>query len=502
MRALRGQALWDTLHQARQNLLDRCERYAQVTIPKVCLPEHVVNNDQSLRLDWSSFGAQAVNHLTNRIVMGLFQPSFPFFRLDMAEEAKQQLLAAGMEEEDLRKAMTRMEQQGLRVMDKQAIRPVLFELARHLVVTGNAVMDLREGVEVRGLRDYVVRRSMKGAIIRIMFRDTVLVDELEEEARRHTSKANDEDKVNFIQEFTKSGDEWEMRQYLDNIELPFDQFGQTWAADEFPIHVLCWDLARGQDYGTGLVEDYSADFGTLNTLTEAEVQLALQLSDYRWMAHPTGMANIDDFKNSRVGDVLPGSATDIGIVGSAQTGQSLQAVAASAAAVMNRLGRAFQVGSAVTRNAERVTAEEIRMVAQELETSFGGVYSRLAVDLQRPLVFWLMREVDMAIEGTVIEPTIVTGLDALSRSAEASNLVWFIQDLAGVVALGDAAKLLNLRNIAATLAQARGLDMDQFVLTKEEMEANAQAEQQAAVQQTAGTELAKAGAQAATQGVV
>ena len=48
--------------------------------------------------------------------------------------------------------------------------------------------------------------------------------------------------------------------------------------------------------------------------------------------------------------------------------------------------RAFMLSTATTRQAERVTAEEkSRCRLQELETSHGGIYSKLADEWQTPL---------------------------------------------------------------------------------------------------------------------
>lgn len=44
------------------------------------------------------------------------------------------------------------------------------------------------------------------------------------------------------------------------------------------------------------------------------------------------------------------------------------------------------LNSAVQRNGERVTAEEIRYVAGELEDTLGGVYSLLSQELQLSLI--------------------------------------------------------------------------------------------------------------------
>ena len=43
-----------------------------------------------------------------------------------------------------------------------------------------------------------------------------------------------------------------------------------------------------------------------------------------------------------------------------------------------------------SRSAERVTAEEVRYMAQELETALGGVYSILSQEFQYPFVNLLL----------------------------------------------------------------------------------------------------------------
>ncbi|WP_265102931.1 portal protein, partial [Acinetobacter baumannii] len=66
---------------------------------------------------------------------------------------------------------------------------------------------------------------------------------------------------------------------------------------------------------------------------------------------------------------------------------------------VNRIGKGFLLSSSIVRDAERVTAEEIRMQANELETSLGGVYSRLAVDFQKPMAYWLTKRAGVKLAG-------------------------------------------------------------------------------------------------------
>nr|WP_314363814.1 portal protein [uncultured Achromobacter sp.] len=99
------------------------------------------------------------------------------------------------------------------------------------------------------------------------------------------------------------------------------------------------------------------------------------------MTHPE---DLDQNENWAViagveGDVVALSAAGAGVA----TG--LQIMDAVLSKYVSCIGRTFLPRAIEVRDAERVIAEEIRMQAQELETSLGGVYSRLAIDFQLSL---------------------------------------------------------------------------------------------------------------------
>jgi hypothetical protein len=161
---------------------------------------------------------------------------------------------------------------------------------------------------------------------------------------------------------------------------------------------------------------------------------------------------------------------------------------------------AFLLGTAVTRDAERVTAEEIRMQAVELETALGGVYSRLAVDLQLPLVRWLLSAVNVDIAGTQLTPTITTGLAALSRASDAQQLTMFLQDAAAIATMPEGVQArLNLNEVLSTLAAARGISAKKYVRDEAEVQAEMAQDRQQIADQEAQHAAIKAGAQAAAR---
>lgn len=494
---LNGLQRFKQLDAVRQGMLRRFESYASVTVPKVCLPDNVNQNSASIQHDWTSVGAQLTNHVANKITMALFQPGLPFFRLDPNKTLSDSFKAQGIEDKDVRAALVAGEQRALKIMDQQAIRPKLYEAVRALVIVGNSLLDLTDpkAARVVGIKHYVVKRSISGAVQEILHRERVLFDELTDKVQAVAPRRNhgEEAYVEYVRWFKRMGKKWIMRISVDGYDLG-DQFMSTWTLDKFPVYPLVWDLADEHNYGTGLVEDYAGDFGTLSTLSEAEIKAAILASDFRWLANPAGVGDIEEFKRSQTGDIIPGVANDLQLVAHVST-NALQQIGVSADRVVNRLGRAFLMGGAVTRDAERVTAEEIRMVAQELETSLGGVYSRLAVDLQLPIARWLLLQIDVDIEGTNLVPSIVTGLAALSRNAEAQQLGLFLQAIAAAAVVGpDLLPRLKLSAIISTMASAYGIDPSAYVLTEEEYQSAVAAEHQRQQETMAAQAATQAGA--------
>lgn len=497
-----AQTRWGQLHQKRQGMLTRFEKYASVTIPKICLPDGVNDTDQSIQHDWTSVGAQAVNHLTNKIVIALFRPGIPFFRLDPDKKMKEWMATNGVKESDLRASLVAGEREAMLTMDRRAVRPKINETIRNLIVVGNVVQDLTDNDTPRviGIKNYVVKRSISGKLIEVMTRDRVLYNELADDVKPFvttvtTDPQSEQSYVEYFRWYQFDGKQWKLSQHVDSTALPA-QFDHTYSLDNMPLRVLTWDLADEHDYGTGLVEDYAGDFGTLSTLSEAEVKAAILASDFRWALDPASGTDPEVFKETTTGDTIPARKDDLNIVSFANK-PALDLISASADKVIRRIGAGFLMNSAVTRDAERVTAEEIRLQAQELETSLGGVYSRLAVDLQIPVALWLLKAIDVSVKGAHLEPTIVTGLAALSRNAEADSLNLWLQQMAQLATFPEQLLArLKIDEIASTSAAAFGIDPTKYVKDDATVASEAAAAQQAAVNAQGAVDANKAGADA------
>lgn len=494
-------AMWSACDSLRSGLLTRVERYAALTIPKVCYPtgHDAISIDEAH--DYQSIGAQAVNHLSNKLMLAMFAPSRPFAKLRAGKKTKAQAASIGASEVDIDSILAAGERAAIAELDARGQRPKLFQVMRHIVVAGNVLLFLeKENMRVFGLRNYVVKRNLKGQVMHLLIRENVRFDELEQAiVTLYRSNYQDDSKVNFYKWIKlEANGQYTMTQWLDEKRLPAAYNGR-WPANKMPYQAITWDLADDSDYGTGLVEEYIGDFESLSVLSEAVVNGGVLGTEYRWMVNPTGITSVDDLNNSENGDALPGLPADV----APTQGGNPQAIE-TASAVLDRyerrVSRGFLMGSAVIRDAERVTQEEVRLTAMELETAFGGVYSTLAGSLQLPVARWLFDAIDLKLGGSDIEVTIVTGLDALSRNGDLENFRAAMGDMAAVSQVPDnLAARVKWEAVAKFVGQGRNIDLAKFILTDAEFaqkQADA-AKQQAAVQvaTTTGEAMGQAAAQ-------
>jgi Bacteriophage head to tail connecting protein len=504
MAYISASACWTDLDSVKQPLLQRCENYASLTIPKLCLPQgfEAMSTDQTH--DYQSIGAQAVNHLTNKMMLALFAPTRPFFRSDLGKKTRAELAAKNIDPNTVVASLGQIERDAIKVLDERAQRPKLYTTMRHLIVTGNVLLCMyNEAMRVMGIRYYCVKRTATGKLHTLIIKERLKFNELEQPVKDVLpAKYHDDTEVDHYRwiQLLDSGD-YEMSQWVDETILP-RKFNGKWSEANLPYRVLTWDLADESDYGTGLVEEYAGDLEALSTLSEAVVNGAVLGTEYRWLVKPTGMTSADDLNNSRNGDALPGSPDDI----APTQGGNPQAITVADKVIERyerRVAFGFLMNSLVTRDAERVTAEEIRITAQELETAFGGVYSALAASVQLPVAHWLLKAIDVKIAGTDITITVVTGLDALSRSGDLENLRLAFGDLTAVFA-GIPPELqgrLKFKALTDYIGNGRGIDLSPFIKSDEEFAKYVQEQQAARVQESNATEAGAATAQAvANQG--
>lgn len=486
--------LWQTCDGLRTGLIRRVERYAALTIPKVCYPNGYNSDSTDESHDYQSLGAQATNHLSNKLMLAMFAPSRPFAKLRAGKKAQQQAQKLKLTEVQLNSILAKGERDAVAALDNTGQRPKLFQVMRHLIVAGNCLLILeKKGLRVLGLKKYVVKRNIWGEVMHIVVREELRFDELDQDIVKHFRRLYTDDHKCMYYRWIKreTNGSYTMTQWVDEKQLPKEYNGR-WPEDKLPYQAITWDLADESDYGTGLVEEYVGDLEACSVLSESTVDGAVLGTEYRMMVNPNGITSVDDLNNSENGDYLPGLPTDV----SPTTGGNPKAIEIAEAVndkYEKRIARGFLMGSAVIRNAERVTTEEVRLTATELETAYGSVYSTLAGSLQKPVARWLFATIELDLKGADLDVTIVTGLDALSRSGDLDNFRLAMGDMAAVTNVPDnLAARMKWQEVGEFVGQGRGIELSKFIMTDEEFAQAQQASAQAQVAQQVATTAGEA----------
>lgn len=479
---------WDQLHGEKTSIITRWENYAEWTLPYICSRDSSTKPDQELQNTLESIGARAVNHLSNRMVMILFQPHSPFFRLSVDKEKLSELMAAATNDDAeaiellnmIDQQLADAEQQAMVQIDAASYRSQATMACKYLIITGNTLIYDPPGTDkaqVYGPKDYCIKRDLAGNVVRGITRDqaafSTFSPQVQEALRTRKTKNTYEDDTNvkLYTAFHWDGDRqlWVVKQAADEVDLELDEV--TYPEDAFPWIDLTWNLKRGDNYGRGLVEDYSGSFHAINVLTRALVEAAATTADIKWLVDPSSLLDVEELNKSPSGSYHQGRKDDISAV-QADKLKDIQMVQSFIERLERNIGHAFLLNSSIQRDAERVTAEEIRIMASELETANGGVYSHLASTWQMRQAKLLMVDLEIDVAGDLVFPKIVTGMDSLSRNGDLENIRLFMADLAMLREIPEEFRaVISRERFLQTIGTARGIDYKKFLMTPSEIQA-------------------------------
>ena len=490
---------WTQLDAERTGILTRCEQYSEWTLPWLLPPSGTVPTEV-LPKSGGSIGARCVNHLSNHLVQVLFPANRAFFRSQAGKQTQAAAEKAGIKSTDLDMLLASIERTSMLSTNIATHRSKAVDISKHLIVLGNALVYYyrADGVlkaTVYNYRDYVVKRKWDGAVDELITRDKKQLRSFNESAQAVIKAAKpgctDEQECTLYTHVKWDAEikKYRVTQAADQVDLKLDE-EVLFPEKLLPWNPLTWHRKHGEDYGRGLVEDYEMTFNSHAELTLAYNQLIAIMSDIKRFVDPSSVVDVEELESSEPGSYHPAK---LGDVWTPDMGKAfdIQGVNVRVRELEQELGAAFMLSTATTRQAERVTAEEIKMQIAELETSHGGIYSKLADEWQTPLAHIILNGEGISPEHD-ITPFIITGMDALSRSAESEAVYMVFQDLAVTQNLGTWGRWLDEDKYLSTACTNRGVDKQKFFkdaqTVQQEDQARQQAEQQA-MQQEAQTKL-------------
>lgn len=485
--------LWEQLGKDHSAPLDRARECAKLTIPSL-LPPQGANDSTQLEIPYQSLGARGVNNLASKLLLALFPPGASPFRYTLSKEAIEGAGGA-TEVADVEKALGARELEIMNHVEASPQRPILAEYLLHLVVAGNAMLFYPDMQKMRMYRldQYRIRRDGSGSPIDACVLEVVHPTTLDEATRAATDIAPDDtEPVHVYTAIQWRQGKVEYWQEINDIEVPGSR-GKAPAAAS-PWIPGRWKAVPGSHYGRSHVDELMGDLISYDGLCKAIVQFAAVAAKIVFLKKPSATTRMEDINEAESGDCVTGSLEDIDVL-QLEKYADFQVAKAVAEGIEIRLSQAFLLRSGSTRDAERVTAEEIRALAQELEDVHGGVYTVQSQELQLPWVNRTILNLERARlipilpKGTV-KPIIVTGFQALGRNHALNKLRGFIADLAQMLGPEAAIRLLRGPNVAKRLGTGWGVsELDELLKTEDEL---AQEQAEANKQAMTGTMLEKA----------
>jgi len=215
-----------------------------------------------------------------------------------------------------------------------------------------------------------------------------------------------------------------------------------------------------------------------------------------FLVNPNGTTRAKTLAESPNGAITQGNAADVSVL-QLDKFNDFRIASDTISAIKDRLGHAFLLTSGVVRNAERVTAEEIRMLTMELESSLGGLYSLLSNELQLPMVLRVMdvmgRKKQLPkLPKDLVKPVIITGIEALGRGNDLQKLDLFLAGAAQVVGPEAIGQHVNVEEYFKRRATSLGIKTQGLIKTQEQIQQEMQQAQMMAMAEKAAPQGAAA----------
>lgn len=496
-----GKERFETLEKDKSfyiNLAIDCCKY---TLPIMrSYFEEVYNRE--LSHPYQSLGAAGVSNLASKLLTALTPSNTPFFKF-IVDDYK--LLETRQEEsEDFRIVLETIladyANQTLDIIKASNDTSFLYEMWQLLLISGNVLIrdpDDNGNIRIYSLRDYVVSRDRAGNPVEIILKEVLSENAWTDEIRavvnnsilpsdnyyNKPSDKTDEKEVELYSYCKRCGDKYYIHQEVRGVIL--ENTKQEVSLEGCPFIALRLFNGAGEDYSRSYVSNYLGDLKSLDGLSQASVEAAAMISRNILLVDPTGITDKDDIEEAENGEVIDGRAGDVSFL-QAQKGYDLRTVTEEVSKIEERLNRAFLITGGMIRDAERVTREEVREVAKEIEQSLGGLYSACSYSFQVPYlkrkIYKLAKMKLLPKLDSAIKPVIIAGFEALGTNSQKEELLEFagyLREFSGG-ALQTYAKPLSL---IKKLASIMNISIDGIIKTDEELAAEQEQQSQMQLQQ-------------------
>jgi len=464
---------------------------SQLTLPYI-FPIEDKDESAILPTPYNSVGASGVNTLASKLLLALLPPTGVFFRLlpdknvlEGAEEGKLKQLDS---------ELAQVENDVVEYINQKAMRVPVYEAIKLLIITGNAMLyKVPNGsFKVFSPYQYVVQRDYVGNVLTSCIQERMDIRTLPKKVQEQLEESEDNTEVEVQGDTTElkqvnvytmivreSTNKYKVWQEIKGVVIAGTE--KSYTQDTLPYITLRWTTVNNESYGRGLVSQYLGDLRSLEGLTQTIVEGAGISAMHLFGLRPGSTLQVEDLNNAQNGEFVLGDlereVSTLQVNKGADLGVPLNLIGQ----LEQRLSKAFMLMSGQVRDSERTTATEVRATAAELEATLGGVFSVLAAEFQTPVINLILKELQPEVLKIAI-PSVTTGISAISREKDYTNLNTMLQSIAQ---LGPdvIATYLNVPAYLGQIATSLGMNPDDIVKSQEQIQQEQMQQQQAMQQQ-------------------
>lgn len=496
-----AESAYSKMEGHRHSYLERARDAARLTIPHL-FPDEGHTSSTKFPTPYQSVGARGVNNLASALLLSLLPPNAPFFRLVLDQAALNEIeaqLNADQLKTQFDASLAKIEKSVVQEIETKNHRVQIFEALKHLIVAGNVLLNVTEDGELRviHLDRFVVQRCPMGKPRKVIVKEMVVPSMLPEAAREIVLSQKPTGYEDGVALYTciESLPNNQQRIFQEICGVIVPESDGIVKEDMSPYMVLRMNRADGEDYGRGYVEQYIGDLKSLESLMMSVVEASAAAAKVLFLVAPNGTTRARVLSEAPNGGIVEGSAGDVSVL-QLNKAADLQVAQTSIQVISDRLSYAFLLTDNAIRNAERVTAAEVRLVTQSIERQLGGIYSVLSQEFQLPMVRRLMDLMSRqnrlpALPNDLVHPLIVTGVEALGRGNDLNKMDEFLAGIGQLLGPEVLGRFVNISEYMTRRAAALGLDSEGLIKSEEEMMAEQQQQQQQMMLQQMGPALAQ-----------
>ena len=192
------QAQYNKLELNREQYLERARECAELTIPTLIPPKNI-NEATEYKTPYQSIGARGVMNLASKLMLALFPPQAPFFRLSLDDLVYKQIQGSPEQKQTIEQGLSKIEKAVMDNMEVSNDRVAVYEALKQLIVSGNCLLKLTDkGLRVYRLENYVIKRDPQGSVLKIIIKESLnpatLPDKIREALLENKSEDYDKDK--------------------------------------------------------------------------------------------------------------------------------------------------------------------------------------------------------------------------------------------------------------------------------------------------------------------